>query len=65
MARRPLRLVGTAEIRRMLGGVSKQRAYEITNRKGFPEPVADLDQGRVWLAEDVEAWITANRPPVV
>lgn len=56
-----LRLVGTSEIRRLLGGVSKQRAYEISRRAGFPEPVAVLDSGRIWLAEDVERWIAEHR----
>ena len=58
---RPLRLVGAGEIRIMLGGVSKQRVYQITTRKGFPDPVAVLIQGKVWLAEDVEKWIKENR----
>jgi hypothetical protein len=57
-----MRLVGAAEIRVMLGGVSKQRAYQITTRQGFPEPIARLAQGKIWLAEDVETWIKAHRP---
>jgi len=58
---KPLRLVGAGEIRIMLGGVSKQRVYQITTRKGFPDPVTVLIQGKVWLAEDVEKWIKQNR----
>jgi len=46
----------------MLGGVSRQRVYQITTRKGFPDPVATLAQGKVWDAEDVERWIAENRP---
>ncbi|MGV9764924.1 helix-turn-helix transcriptional regulator [Micromonospora tulbaghiae] len=61
MAKR-LRLVGSAEIRVMLGGVSRQRVYQITNRRDFPEPVATLQMGNVWLAEDVERWIAERRP---
>ncbi|MBM0228878.1 MULTISPECIES: DNA-binding protein [Micromonospora] len=57
-----LRLVGSAEIRVLLGGVSRQRVYQITNRRDFPEPVAKLEMGNVWLAEDVEKWITEKRP---
>ncbi len=60
-----MRLVGSGEIRVMLGGVSKQRAFQITTRKGFPEPIAVLMQGKVWLAEDVEKWIKANRAGLV
>jgi prophage regulatory protein len=54
-------LVGTGEVRAMLG-VSKQRAYQITRQKGFPDPVQRLIQGPVWLRSDVEAWIRQNRP---
>lgn len=57
-----LRLMGTHEIRVRLGGISKQRVYELTQRRTFPEPVAELRQGRVWLAEDVERWIAEHRP---
>jgi prophage regulatory protein len=57
-----MRLVGAAEVRGMLGGISKQRVYQITTKKGFPEPLATLAMGKVWLAEDVERWIEANRP---
>jgi hypothetical protein len=31
-------------------------------RSDFPRPVADLVQGRIWLLDDVDAWITARRP---
>ena len=60
-----MKLVGAAEIRVMLGGVSKQRAYQITTRKGFPDPIAHLAQGKVWRADEVEAWIAANRPGIM
>ncbi|MFI7543821.1 helix-turn-helix transcriptional regulator [Actinoplanes sp. NPDC049599] len=62
MAERSLRLMGAHEIRVRLGGVSRQRVYQITSRADFPKPVADLVQGQVWRAEDVEGWITAKRP---
>jgi prophage regulatory protein len=61
---RERRLWGSEEIRRALGGVSRARAYQITSRKGFPDPVAELRSGRVWDAEKVKAWITANRHAV-
>jgi hypothetical protein len=44
--------------------VSRQRAYQITSRADFPEPVADLAQGKVWAADDVEAWMKAHRRDV-
>ncbi|MET8091915.1 hypothetical protein [Micromonospora sp. NPDC005220] len=55
-------LVGLAEIRAMLGGISRQRANIIANKKGFPDPVAQLVMGKVWRRRDVEKWIAANRP---
>lgn len=54
-------LVGTGEVRAMLG-VSKQRAYQITRSKSFPDPVANLIQGPVWRRADVEGWIREHRP---
>lgn len=57
-----MRLVGAHEIRQMLGGVSKQRAYQITSRADFPKPVAELAMGKVWRASDVERWIRQYRP---
>ncbi|WP_203790399.1 helix-turn-helix transcriptional regulator [Paractinoplanes rishiriensis] len=62
MSTRSLRLMGAHEIRVRLGGISRQRVYQITSRADFPAPAADLVQGKVWLAGDVEAWITAKRP---
>ncbi|WP_229074990.1 AlpA family transcriptional regulator [Actinoplanes sp. DH11] len=57
-----LRLMGAHEIRVRLGGISRQRIYKITSRADFPEPVADLRQGKIWLTKDVEAWIRKRRP---
>jgi prophage regulatory protein len=57
------RLVGAQEIRALLGGVSRQRVYQLTVRADVPKPVAELAQGKVWQAADVEAWICAHRPP--
>jgi prophage regulatory protein len=63
MAEARLHLMGAHEIRVRLGGVSRQRTYQITSRADFPEPLAELEQGKVWRAEDVEAWISAHRTP--
>ena len=54
------RLMGAAEIQERLG-FSRQWTYVILGRRGFPEPVLELAMGKLWLAEDVEAWIRANR----
>jgi prophage regulatory protein len=53
--------MGAHEIRIRLGGISRQRVYQLTSRADFPAPVADLAQGKIWRADDVEAWITARR----
>jgi prophage regulatory protein len=55
-------LVGAAEIRIMLGNVSRQRVNVVTNHKNFPDPVANLIMGKVWRRSDVEAWIKKHRP---
>lgn len=55
------RLYGTSEIADRLG-VTRQRAHVITRQKGFPEPYEELVMGSVWRVEDVEEWITKNRP---
>jgi prophage regulatory protein len=57
-----MRLVGAHEIRIVLGGISRQRVYQLTMRADFPAPVADLALGKVWLADDVDAWDKARRP---
>jgi predicted DNA-binding transcriptional regulator AlpA len=61
MAKMKVRLMGAHEIRVRLGGISRQRVYQITSRADFPAAAADLAQGKVWLVEDVEAWIAEHR----
>jgi prophage regulatory protein len=61
MSTKQINLMGAHEIRIRLGGVSRQRAYQITSRVDFPKPIADLAQGKVWLTEDVEVWMAAHR----
>ena len=56
-------LLGAQEIRVRLGGVSRQRVQQIVGRPDFPAPVADLAQGRVWLAGPVDVWIARRRMP--
>ncbi|MFC4072452.1 DNA-binding protein [Actinoplanes subglobosus] len=60
MARPPLYLVGAREIGVLLGDITRQRAYQIASRPDFPDPIADLAQGKVWLGAEVEAWVAAN-----
>jgi prophage regulatory protein len=50
-------LMGPGEIRERLGRLSRQRVYQITSNPTFPEPYDELQMGKVWRIEDVEAWI--------
>jgi prophage regulatory protein len=61
MSSQRIPLMGAHEIRMRLGGVSRQRTYQITCRQDFPSPVADLAQGKVWSQKDVEGWIKVHR----
>jgi predicted DNA-binding transcriptional regulator AlpA len=54
--------MGAAEIRQRLGGISRQRVYQLTQRSDWPAPYEELVQGKVWRREDVEAWIDKHRP---
>jgi predicted DNA-binding transcriptional regulator AlpA len=48
--------MGVAEVKKLLG-VSRQRVHQILREDAsFPEPVAELESGRIWLRADVEAW---------
>jgi prophage regulatory protein len=58
----PIPLMGVAEIRIRLGGISPQRVAFLTGRPDFPSPVASLVMGRVWHRDDVEAWVRERRP---
>lgn len=50
-----MELVGLAEIREMFG-ISRQRAYQLTQKNDFPTPAAELRMGNVWRKQDVVAW---------
>lgn len=54
--------MGPAEIGRRLGGIGRARVYQITQHRNFPEPLAKLEMGYVWDADDVERWIAEHRP---
>ena len=40
----------------MLGGISRQRAYQLTSQDDFPKPEADLAMGKVWSSDKVRRW---------
>jgi hypothetical protein len=48
-------LAGVAEAAEIMGW-DKRRVITYIDRGHFPEPVASLAGGRVWLREDVEAY---------
>ncbi|WP_231956666.1 MULTISPECIES: AlpA family transcriptional regulator [unclassified Actinoplanes] len=55
------RLMGTTEICVRLGDLSRQRVNQLSAKTNFPKPIADLAQGRVWLADEIEEWIARHR----
>ena len=54
-----IELVGGIEIGIGLG-VSRQRAGQLCDKKGFPDPVAELKMGRIWLKSEVINWCLKN-----
>lgn len=55
--------MGVQEIVERLG-YSRGYTSSLVNAKGFPDPAYELAMGRIWLAEDVEAWIREHRPEI-
>ena len=55
------KLMGAAEIGQRLG-VGRTRVKQLGRRADWPEPYDELTMGKVWLTDDVEAWIQAHRP---
>ncbi len=49
------RIMAAAEVIGLLG-VSTARAHQLMKSADFPAPIATLRVGKIWLAEDVEAW---------
>lgn len=52
-------LAGTAEVAQILN-VSPQQVHRLAKRADFPEPVAELQAGRIWLTPEIEAWAAAH-----
>ena len=48
-------VVGVAEAAEIMGW-DKRRVVTYIDRGSFPEPIASLASGRIWLREDVEAY---------
>lgn len=58
-------LVGSAEIGRMLGGLSRQRVQQLIGRPDFPAPEVTLEMGKVWQRSAVVAWAKSHGREVV
>jgi hypothetical protein len=61
-------LAGVAEVAALASEhygrpVSRARANELTRHDLFPEPVAELQMGRVWLESAVKEFLAIPRPP--
>lgn len=57
------KLYTTGDIAAKLG-VTRQHAYNLTRRKGFPDPFDEWENGSVvWLVEVVDPWVAANWKP--
>lgn len=48
-------IAGVAEAAEILGW-DKRRVITYLNRGSFPEPLASLASGRIWLRDDIEAY---------
>jgi predicted DNA-binding transcriptional regulator AlpA len=48
-------LVGLTEIGKMFD-ITRQRAYTISKKRGFPAPIDTLSSGRVWDRAEIEKW---------
>ena len=55
--------MGAWEIRQRLG-YSREWVQRLITRRDFPAPYQVLRMGSVWDADDVEAWIAANRSQI-
>src|SRR5262249_12855413 len=48
-------LVGVAEIAEMTG-ITPRYVTQLAHRRRLPQPVAELECGRIWLRADIEQW---------
>jgi prophage regulatory protein len=55
------KLAGLAEVAG-LAGVSRKRAWQLSQHPKFPAPVQVLAMGPVWRESDVQAFINTPRP---
>ena len=56
----PLLLAGKAELRALLGQISRKHVQDLILRSDFPKPASKLARGNVWNLEEVKAWINEH-----
>lgn len=49
-------LVSAPEVGEILGGISRQRVYQLQDNAGFPEPLFRLRTGPIWDARAIRAF---------
>jgi len=55
------KLAGLAEVA-SLAGVTRKRAWQLTQHPAFPKPVIVLAATPVWRVSDVQAFLNTPRP---
>jgi hypothetical protein len=53
--------MGAAELQTRLGYPRQRRECLADQPQGFPEPAEELTMSWIWLASDVEDWITQQQ----
>lgn len=53
-------LLGRKEAAQLLGISTQRLAQILESHADFPNPVAELSAGKIWLRGDVEAWAAKN-----
>lgn len=54
-------LMSVADLKTRLG-VSRQRAYQLSQLPHFPVPYDEVNRMRVWRIEDINTWLREHRP---
>lgn len=55
-------LVAISAIAEKIGGLSRQRADQLTREPTFPAPVQTVGRYRLWEETDVDEWLDEHRP---
>ncbi len=55
------KLLNSIQIRKLLGGISKQSFWNLKSRKGFPSPAYSENGIELWKKEDIEKYIETRK----